>query len=249
MRKNILLAIVCFSLTLSLLSFPLAFGEKPIKEGNIAKNTSFKTTPSSADAAKLQDNKLNSSTKVQKVFIDLRKLCYLKELQVFQKKAPTGLKISEDIINWSPLIKPSSFSNGVAVFDLSNYDARYISLINEEEIDCKEIAIYLLADYKLYFEHISANPSKTDCTIKVNTNYSVLSQAVYGYNYDFIYAKKLDFAVSSLTPGKEHTIKIERLKPETTYRYQIKVTDFNSNMLYSNYFTFTTLPQDGQEEK
>ncbi len=244
MRKNISSSILCFLITLLLLSFPLAFGEPPIKEGNIAKTTSFKTTPFSEETDKLQDQKLKTTLKTQKVFIDLKKLYYLKELQVFQKKVPAGIKISQDIINWSPLIKPTAFSNGIATFDLSNYDARYITLLNDEEIECSEIAIYPLTDYKLFFEHISAVPAKTECVIKINTNYAVLSQAVYGYNYDFIYKKKLDFAISSLTPGKEHTIKIERLKPETTYRYQIKVTDFNNNMLYSNYFTFTTLPQE-----
>lgn len=226
-----------------LLNFALlwSFGEPPLREGNIASKISILgSTESDADYKQLSDKNLSQPIKFKDIIIDISKLTYLDKVEIFSAKNITGLKLSEDIINWTELVTPSAINGDRQIYDLEGREGRYLKFIGKDELSCSEIAIYAMNDYTLQFLDISASPNTKDCVIHVKTNVATLTHTIYGYNYDFIYNKKLEFSISTLTPGKEHYIKITDLMPATTYRYQVKVTDFNDRTIFSNFFTFTT---------
>lgn len=226
-----------------LVCFVFAIGEQPIKNNNIGTQASVINPPNKLELKKLLDQDINSSEKFSSLIIDLNKLQYLSSIEIFKPQQIQGISISEDIVNWSGLITPNYSSNEKNSYALQGKPGRYIKVLpkdKEKEASCSEIAIYPYTDYELKFEDISTSTDATSCIVHIKTSVATLVQTIYGYNYDFIYNKKLDFSISTLSPGKEHLVKISDLLPATTYRYQIKVTDFNDKTIYSNFFTFTT---------
>ncbi len=232
----------CILLFLTL-SFSLlfGFGEQPIRPNNIAASATLMVDKEKyPEYKKVIDGDLNTAAEFSALFLDLGKLQYLDKIEVFQKENLDGIMLSQDIVNWTELIKPTGKTNERYTFELKGQEGRYLKVLNSKGTPCSEITVYPYTDYTLQFENLTATPDITSCLISVKTNVSVLTNTIYGYNYDFIYNKKLEFAISTLTPGKENIVRINDLKPETTYRYQVIVTDFNNRSMYSNYFTFTT---------
>lgn len=227
---------------LLLFSLLFSFGEQPLKENNIAAKAVVINPTNKPDLKKINDGDIYNQQNFNSIILDLNKLNYLNKLEIFKPENIENIGLSEDIVNWQS-ISPNVQGKEKLEYLLDGKAGRYIRLTakdSDKEARCSEIAIYPLTDYKLQFEDISASSDITSCVIHIRTSVATLVQTIYGYNYDFIYNKKLDFSISTLSPGKDHYIKITDLLPSTTYRYQIKVTDFNDKTIYSNFFTFTT---------
>ena len=76
--------------------------------------------------------------------------------------------------------------------------------------------------------------------ISYKTNLETTAQIVYGYNYDFIFEERLPATIMDFHPAKEHTTELSNLIPRTSYRFQIRVRDYQNNTAETKYYLVTT---------
>ncbi len=236
-------------------------------EGNIAQQKRVIFPGEFTSPVSIVDGDLSTSAVLpvsamqRKIVVDLGGPVYLDTITVYSSPA-TGERdlqvgvappdsrvgISTDILNWHTISTYNIVSKQVSgdmradTFLCEASAARYILVRCSagKTITLNEIEVYASSNYTYDLQDISVEAMDTKAILSFRTTREASAQVIYGTNYDYLYEKQLKQTIMDFAYTKDHSVVITDLKPQTSYRFQVRATDHLNNVIQSDFILFTT---------